>query len=240
MNDAVTLTPFPQTAPVRAADDGGRPRASRSAPVAVRVTVIASDRISGQGLVAYLSSRPEIAVLESARRREAQVAVVVVDKITDKALETMAAATHPADEPLRFVLVGDDVREAHMGRLASLGMVSVLNRRTTDFDQIARAVVNLSEGRPQLPGDAVGWLSQLLRTVQQNVLEPNGLSAGGLTKREVDVLGLLADGLSTSEIAERLNYSERTVKNTIHLLTSRLKLRNRAHAVAFAIRAGAI
>jgi DNA-binding CsgD family transcriptional regulator len=91
-----------------------------------------------------------------------------------------------------------------------------------------------------MPGNAIGWLSELLRTMQHDVLEPNGLSAGGLSKREVDVLGLLADGLNTAEIADRLNYSERTVKNTIYIVTSRLKLRNRAHAVAFAIRAGAI
>jgi DNA-binding NarL/FixJ family response regulator len=59
-----------------------------------------------------------------------------------------------------------------------------------------------------------------------------------LTGREVAILRLLADGRSTIEIARQLAYSERTIKNTIHQLTTRLGLRNRAHAVAFAVRRG--
>jgi DNA-binding CsgD family transcriptional regulator len=54
------------------------------------------------------------------------------------------------------------------------------------------------------------------------------------------VLRLVADGLDTSEIAERLSYSERTIKNIIHDVTTRFHLRNRSHAVAFAVRQGLI
>ncbi|SDZ07167.1 regulatory protein, luxR family [Saccharopolyspora shandongensis] len=61
-----------------------------------------------------------------------------------------------------------------------------------------------------------------------------------LTEREVDVLRLMADGWCTAEIAGGLGYSERTVKNALSSVTSRLKLRNRAHAVAYALRAGII
>ena len=50
----------------------------------------------------------------------------------------------------------------------------------------------------------------------------------------------LADGLDTADVGRRLFYSERTVKNIIHDVTSRLDLRNRAHAVAYAIREGLI
>ena len=40
--------------------------------------------------------------------------------------------------------------------------------------------------------------------------------------------------MDTGEIASKLSYSERTVKNVMHGLTTRLHLRNRAHAVAYA------
>jgi DNA-binding NarL/FixJ family response regulator len=52
------------------------------------------------------------------------------------------------------------------------------------------------------------------------------------------VLGLVADGLDTREIATKLSYSERTVKNVLHDVTNRFQLRNRAHAVAYALREG--
>ena len=50
------------------------------------------------------------------------------------------------------------------------------------------------------------------------------------------MLRLLAEGQDTQEIASTLCYSERTVKGVIHEITTRLQLRNRSHAVAFALR----
>jgi len=54
------------------------------------------------------------------------------------------------------------------------------------------------------------------------------------------VLRLVSDGHDTSEIATTLCYSERTVKNVLHDVTTRLNLRNRSHAVAYAMREGLI
>jgi DNA-binding NarL/FixJ family response regulator len=61
-----------------------------------------------------------------------------------------------------------------------------------------------------------------------------------LSARDVKVLRLLSDGCSTAEIADELAYSESTIKNIIHDLVRQLDARNRAHAVAMAIRAGVI
>ena len=72
------------------------------------------------------------------------------------------------------------------------------------------------------------------------MLNPRGLSFAVLTDREIKVLKLLADGLDTAEVGRRLFYSERTVKNIVHDVTSRLNLRNRTQAVAYALRQGLI
>lgn len=61
-----------------------------------------------------------------------------------------------------------------------------------------------------------------------------------LSARDVDVLRLLADGLGTAAIAIDLAYSESTIKNVIRDLVRQLGARNRAHAVAMAIRSGVI
>ena len=58
--------------------------------------------------------------------------------------------------------------------------------------------------------------------------------------REIAVLRLLAQGMSTREVARALCWSERTIKNVVYDLTSRHGLRNRTHAVAVAVRAGVV
>lgn len=59
-----------------------------------------------------------------------------------------------------------------------------------------------------------------------------------LRPREREVLALIAEGLSTREVARRLCWSERTIKNVLQDLTTRLGLRNRTQAVALAVRNG--
>lgn len=54
------------------------------------------------------------------------------------------------------------------------------------------------------------------------------------------MLKLLADGFDTTEVATRLCYSERTVKNVVQDITRRHNLRNRTHAVTYALRQGLI
>jgi DNA-binding NarL/FixJ family response regulator len=52
------------------------------------------------------------------------------------------------------------------------------------------------------------------------------------------VLSMVADGQETDDIARALCYSSRTVTGVVHDITQRYRLRNRAHAVAYALRTG--
>lgn len=63
---------------------------------------------------------------------------------------------------------------------------------------------------------------------------------GGLTDRKLRVMALLAEGESTRGIADRIAYSERTVKNLVHDALLKMNCRNRPHAVAEATRQGII
>jgi DNA-binding NarL/FixJ family response regulator len=59
-----------------------------------------------------------------------------------------------------------------------------------------------------------------------------------LTPREIEVLKLIAEGIGNKEIARRLSISEKTVKNHISNILSKLHLYDRTQATLYAIRTG--
>jgi DNA-binding NarL/FixJ family response regulator len=61
-----------------------------------------------------------------------------------------------------------------------------------------------------------------------------------LTPRELEVLKLIAEGLSNKEIAEELTISEKTVKNHINNIFSKLHVNDRSQAMLYAIRKGLV
>ena len=81
---------------------------------------------------------------------------------------------------------------------------------------------------------------EILCTLLAEPEPADGAPSAPLTARELQVLRMLADGGSTRDIAKRLSYSERTVKNIVRDLLVKLNCRTRAHAVAFAARRGVI
>jgi DNA-binding NarL/FixJ family response regulator len=205
------------------------------------VAVLAGDPVTGEGAVACLRAQPGLSVLTADRLAEAEVVLILVGRVTEETLDLMQRTAESSNrDDLRFVLVGDGVREHQLLRSLTYGLVSFIPRQEADFGKIVRAISGMRHGRLELPAVASGWLAQRIRAIERDVLEPKGLNAIGLETREVEVLRLLAEGLGTPEIAQRLSYSERTVKNIIHGILTRLKLKNRAHAVAFALRTGTL
>jgi DNA-binding NarL/FixJ family response regulator len=204
----------------------------------VQVHVEASDPVSAMGIGGELRLRPDVLVLDPADHVRAEVTVMVSDEVDSAAL-TRIRALH-RDGCSRVVLVVTRLEDAGLLAAVEAGASGILRRSEACADRVSEAVITAARGDGSVPPDLLGRLLSQVSRLQRQVLSPRGLSLNGFTEREVDVLRLLSEGWDTSDIAKKLAYSERTVKNVIHDITVRLQLRNRAHAVAYAMRAGVI
>lgn len=207
----------------------------------VTVAVTSYQTALAAALVPTLASLPDLRILPATEAESADVLLVLTDSVTDQVLVELEQAAAIAEQPGHcIVLVSDPLRERQLARVLAAGVVVMLSRRQANAQTVQRAILAGHEGRPVLPDAVVRWLVDDFRTLREKMLEPLGLHHGGLTEREVEVLRLLAEGESTAAMAERMNYSQRTIKKIIQELLTRLDLKNRSHAVSYAMRVGAI
>ncbi|MEU1046069.1 response regulator transcription factor [Streptomyces sp. NPDC048376] len=202
----------------------------------VPVAVSAPDPISREGAVSQLRRHPEIDLREESG--PGTVALLIEDALDDAALTRLRRIVR--SEGARAVLVIGAIRESELLDVVECGVGAIVWRHEATAHRLVQAVLAASRGDGDLPADLLGRLISQVGTLHRGAAGRPGAPSLGLAPREVDVLRLVAEGLDTGEIAGKLSYSERTVKNVMHGLTTRLHLRNRAHAVAYALREGYI
>ena len=203
----------------------------------IPVFVYADDPISQAGIASQLRPRPEIAVIDD-NVDAAAVAVVVCDSVDQQTANVVRAIQRNGCP--KVVLVAARLDDAGLLAAAEVGVSGLLRRQEAQPERLITAIQAAAAGDGTVPPDLLGRLLAQVGRLQRQVLNPRGLTFSGLSERELEVLRLVADGCDTAEIARRLCYSDRTVKNIIHDVVTRLQLRNRSHAVAYALREGLI
>ncbi|WSV43125.1 response regulator transcription factor [Streptomyces sp. NBC_01077] len=211
----------------------------------VTVTVHASDPLSRAGLISHLRHQPTVDVVpdqDDPCRDSPAVAVMLAERIDDPTTAELRRLLRGRDQ--RVVLVARELREPDLLAVVEYGVRAIIWRHQATEQRLLSAVHSAARGEGELPPDLVSRLlnqvGRLQRATTAGAATGGAAPLFGMAPREVDVLRLLADGLDTRQISEKLAYSERTVKNILHALMTRLQLTNRAHAVAYALREGYI
>ncbi len=204
----------------------------------IPVYVFAHDPVLQAGVTAQLRGQPDVYVVDDSLPDNSRVAIVVCDSI-DTATTTVIRAIQRNGVP-RVVAVVANLDSNGVLAAIEAGACGLLRRGEATTHALVQAVRAAANGDGTLPGDLLGGLLKQVANLQQQVLNPRGLSFSGLSEREAEILRLVADGLDTAEIAATLCYSQRTIKNVLHDMTARFNLRNRSHAVAYAVRQGLI
>ena len=203
-------------------------------PVVVRAT----DPILHNGVCMALRSRDEVWVVDGESADSSMVALLVADRLDETMTQLLSALHHQGFT--RIVLVAGEVDDNEILNAVEHGVCAVARRADAGPEVLVRLIKAAAAGEGALPPDLLGRLLSRVSRLQRQVLQPRGLHLGGMSNRETEVLKLVASGFSTQEIADQLCYSQRTVKSILHDVTNRFQLRNRSHAVAYALREGLI
>ena len=207
----------------------------------MKLFVVDPHTIYRRGLVACLEGLPEVeSVGQAGSVRDAweQEALsgcdlALVDHAMAGGIDFVGAVGEATGAAV--VVCSSLCTEAAVLAALQAGARGVLRKDTLSTESLASAVRAAADGTGVVT-------SELLRGLFDG-LSPNGHdrpSASRLNEREQQVLSLIAAGHPTREVAQQLCYSERTVKNVLHDVVTKLNARSRSQAVAHAVREGLI
>lgn len=211
--------------------------------------LIADDHaIVRRGLRTLIAGEPDMQVAGEAangfeavsRARELQPDVILLDLVMPGLSGLDALIQIKAENPDARVLVltsfGENERVFSSIRAGAAGYLL----KDASPEQLLQAIHDVHNGESHLhPTIALKMLRELDSSTYTATARPSSEDEP-LTDREVDVLRLVAHGLSNQEIAAELEISERTVGNHIGSMLRKLHLANRTQAALYALRRGLI
>ena len=205
----------------------------------IKVVVADDQTLVREGLVTLLGLTEGIEVVGSAKDGEAAVDVAR-QKLADVVLMDLRmprvdgveatkriVATLPNTRVIVLTTYADDASVFAALKAGARGYLT----KDSDASEIKRAIETVHRGEALLD-------PSVQRRLLDGLIAPAESHPDGLTQREVDVLRLMASGLSNQQIAAKLFISEATVKTHINNIFSKAGLRDRGQAVAYAFRKG--
>ncbi len=199
-----------------------------------QLIVVADDPLARAGLAALLGSMPGFSVAAQGNG-DLLFATGEIDSTVDVVVWDMGWEAREHDEEDEFnpgasvlALVPDDLTARIAWRLGCRAILS----RQSDEDQLAAAIVAVAEGLLVISPALSGSLT----------VDKAGIDAPptDLTPREIEVLALLAEGLTNKAIAHRLSISDHTVKFHVNAILGKLEAQSRTDAVVRGTRLGLI
>jgi putative two-component system response regulator len=207
----------------------------------IQVLVVEDQDLFAEALVRLLTTADGISVtgragsVEEAVRvaREAEPDVVLLDWMLPDGNGGDAARTIRAALPgTKAIVLSGWPDEDLLAAAIDAGCSAVFNKNRA-FDDLLHTIREVQKGEVTLPLSSLPSVLARIRT-------PAGGAGTDLTSRELEVLSLLAEGLSTEAISERLVISVHTVRNHIQRIIMKLGVHSKLEAVSMALRQGII
>ena len=210
----------------------------------VTVFIVDDHTVVRQGIRAYLETQPDLAVIgeagegtEAVRRAAEVVPDVVLMDLAMPGMDGVEATRRirTLSPRTQVVVLTSYHEDAHIFPAIKAGAISYLLKDVAP-EELAEAIRAAARGEAVLHPRVAARVMAELRGAREEV--PNPFT--DLTDREMDVLRLIAEGLSNAEIAGRLVISEKTVKGYVSNILSKLHLSDRTQAAVYAWKQGVV
>lgn len=180
-------------------------------------------------LVGYATSPPDL--LKIASDHHAQVAIVR-ENLNDTPRSGLAAIQQLArfHPETRSLLLADSLERDDVVKAFQSGARGIMAFAESDFELLAKAARQIDNGQIWANSQQLGYLVETLSQIKRAPIVTAEAEAL-LSKREQEVLMLLAEGYSNKEIAASLRVSEHTVKNHLFRMFEKLGVSSRMEAV---------
>jgi len=222
--------------------DAGEPVPTDGTPVTLLIAD--DDEVTRSGLRTLLAAQPGIAVageaadgveaVEQALRLRPDVVLMDVRMPRRNGIEATRQLLAESAEPPKVVVITTFENDGYVTAALSAGASGFVLKRLP-VRRIAEAV------RVVAAGEAILFPAALRRMVAARPLgSADALPRAALTRREEEVLRLMATGLSNPEIAELLTVSPETAKTHVGNVLTKLGAQNRTHAVVIAYESGLV
>jgi len=213
----------------------------------LRVVVVDDQELVRAGFVALLSSAPDLEVVGEAGQgeeavrvvREMRPDVVLMDvrmPVLDGIEATRRITTEPSCAHTRVIALTTFGMDEYVFGALRAGAVGFLLKDTPPVE-LLRAVRAAAEGESLLSPPIA---RRLIEVFASTPAQPAYRPTLELTDRETDVLRLVAQGLSNSEIAQHLHIGAATVKTYVSRLLTKFDLTTRVHLVIHAYETGLV
>lgn len=212
----------------------------------IRVVLVDDQELMREGLSTILSAHADLEIvgqaangllaLDVVRQTRPDVVCMDVQMPVMDGLEATRELTADATVCARVLILTTFEREDYLLAALDAGAGGFLLKNSRP-EQLADGIRTVASGDALIAPELTRSLIE--RALQDGTrTDPPTPEVEQLTERELEVLGLIADGLSNDEIAEALFLGRATVKTHVSNLLSKLQLRDRVQAVVFAHRHG--
>ena len=207
----------------------------------IRLLIVDDHKLVLEGLKVFLSTAPALEIISEARdgleaiemTASQKPDVILLDVIMPKMNGIDAAVEIKKIDPnIKIIFISSAIDEDQVIAALKVGASGYLLKDSSPLE-IEKAILDVYQGENAFPSIVSNIMIKELAKLSDT--KPQ---SSPLTKQEIKILKLIANGLSNQEIAERLFFTSSTVKTYVTKLLGKLQVENRTQAALYAIKNG--